>query len=136
MPESIGSDAHTEEAIVETASRRVDRVELQLAAQAQLSAKSEAVLRRLHDGPRADGSGYLLWNDLLATLGATTRKNLLTTGGLHAGTESRGALAAELAGLISAFHMIGSKAADLSEKRAGRVRRGRSGCQYNPVRNG
>jgi hypothetical protein len=38
--------------------------------------------------------------------------------------------------LISAFHMIGSKAADLSEKRAGRVRRRHSGCQYNPVRNG
>src|SRR5215470_1909092 len=74
-----------------------------------------------------------LRNDLLAPLGATARKNLLAAGGLHARTKSRGALAAELAGLISAFHMIGSKAADLSEKRAGRVRSGHSGCQQSPA---
>jgi len=35
--------------------------------------------------------------------------------------------------LISAFHMIGSKAADLSKKRAGRVRSGQTGCQQSPA---
>jgi hypothetical protein len=54
-----------------------------------------------------------LWDDFLAALGATTRKNFLAAGGLHARAKSRGTLAAELARLISAFHMIGSKAADL-----------------------
>jgi hypothetical protein len=51
MADSIGLDAQAKEAIVETAPRRVDRVELQLAAQAQISAEAEAAMGGLHGGP-------------------------------------------------------------------------------------
>ena len=44
MRESIGFDAQSKEAVVDTAPGRVDRVELRLAAQAQLSAKSKTAV--------------------------------------------------------------------------------------------
>src|SRR5262245_50556324 len=84
--------------------------------------------------PAPMGVPRTLRNDLLAALGATTRQNLLAAGGLHARAKSGGTLATQLARLISAFHMIGSKAADLSKKRAGRVRSRHSGCQQFPSR--
>jgi hypothetical protein len=51
MADSVGLDAQAEEAIIETTSRGVNRVELQLAAQAQISAEAEASLSGLHGGP-------------------------------------------------------------------------------------
>src|SRR4029078_11163644 len=75
-----------------------------------------------------------LGDDLLAALGAAAWKNLLPARGFHAGTKTRGAFALDLARLISAFHGDRPEAADIPEKRAGRLRSGQHGCQYNTVR--
>src|SRR5688572_7334666 len=108
MAQSVGLDAQSEEAIVDPPPRCVNGVELELAAQSQRSSKTKAAIDRLHGAPGM-GVPRTLRNDLLAALGATTRKNLLSAGGLHARAKSRGALATQLARLISAFHMIGSR---------------------------
>src|SRR6478609_2613616 len=106
-----------------------------------------SLLRRRSSAPKAERRGVgciaarlrrapaRLGNDLLAALGTAARKNLLPTRGLHTGAEARGAFALDLARLISAFHGDRPEAADIPEKRAGRLRIGVSGCQYNPVRN-
>ena len=59
------------------------------------------------------GSG----DQLLATLGATTRQDFTTVGGGHTGTETVGSGATDFAGLIGAFH------GGVTEKRSQRVSR-------------
>ncbi len=59
------------------------------------------------------GSG----DQLLATLGATTRQDFATVGRGHTGTETVGSGAADFAGLIGAFHT------GVTEKRSQRVSR-------------
>ena len=134
MREPVGFHAQSEEAIVDAPATGVNCIELQLAAQSQLSAKTGTTRSGLHCARwRRAPAG--LGDDLLAALGAAACKNLLPTRGLHAGTKTRGAFTLDLARLISAFHGDRPEAADIPEKRAGRLRIGQSGCQYNPVRN-
>ena len=132
MRETIGFDAQPEEAVVDAPAAGVDRIELQLAAQAQLGAKALIDVEWAAWRPACRRAPASLGNDLLAALGAAARKNLFPARGLHAGAKTRGAFALDLARLISAFHDDRPKAADIPEKRAGRLRSGQSGCQYNP----
>jgi hypothetical protein len=100
--ESIGLDPQAEESVIDSFTARVNRVELELAVQAQFGAEAQSSWGGLHGRPRA--KRVPLRNDLLAPLGATAREDFLTANGLHAGAESGGAFALDLARLISAFH--------------------------------
>jgi hypothetical protein len=136
MREPVGFHAQSEESIVDASAAGVDRIELQLAAKAELRAKAKPTRSGLHLRPALWTSSIASGNDFLAALGATARKDLLAARGFHTGAKTGGAFALDLAGLISAFHGDRSEAADLPEKRAGRLRSWCRGCQYNPVRNG
>jgi hypothetical protein len=102
MSETVGFDAQPEEPVIDSLSAGVDRVEVELAAQAQFGAEAQSSWGGLHGRPRA--KRVPLRNDLLAALGPTSRKDLLTADRLHSGAESGGAFALDLARLISAFH--------------------------------
>ena len=71
---------------------------------------------------RRPGSG----DQLLATLGATTRQDFTTVGRGHTGTETVGSGATDFARLIGAFH------AGVTEKRPQRLSRGTASVKPNP----
>ena len=71
---------------------------------------------------RRPGSG----DQLLATLGATTRQDFTAVGRGHTGTETVGSGATDFAGLIGAFH------AGVTEKRQQRLSSGTASVKPNP----
>jgi len=52
MGETVGLDAKSEELVVDALAGRVDRIELQLAAQAQFRTETQSLIGGLHGGPR------------------------------------------------------------------------------------
>ena len=133
-PRPLGLTRRREEPVPDAAAARVNRIEFELAAQAPLRRRSRNRFRLGCMAARARVRTLArLGNDLLASLGTAAREHLLTAGG-HACAKTRGALAAELARLISTFHGDRPEAADLSEKRAGRVSSGPAGVNTNPFR--